>query len=412
MSDHLTEQSARAYARGQLEDAGIVACDEHLASCDSCRDLADVTTTAQRVHLLDAVTSDRFDRHLAYDRMAAACDAATLTTEESRHLEECADCGDLVTELSAVRDEIAVRTDPGRVLPFARQQQRARWMPLSLVASLVLLVSALLVWSAGRQRNAVGNAASRRVAPQRQVTTTVRPAAIEQLRDGNRVVTFDREGNVSGLPAASAATISTLQQLFIGSLPVGPVAQLNSRPGVMLGASGEPAIAVLVAPVGTVVRDQRPTFRWRLGDDAGMPVSIGVYDREFNRVAGSAKTTGSKWKCSTSLRRGEVYRWQITIHYGGREVVVPSPPSPEARFKVLSEQELREIDRVEQLEATSHLMAGAAYLNAGLLDDAERELRALADANPGSAVASRLLASLRRAREPQLPLPITTKAAQ
>ena len=390
----------------------IVALDEHLATCQPCRDLVDVVIGPRRLHLLDALASDRFDRHLMYDRLAAACDGATLTAEESNHLDGCTDCGELLAELSTVRDEIKARADPDRVLPFARPQHGARWIPRALAASLLLFVSALAIWFANRQRSVDLNSVSHPVASQRNGTMTVTKTATEQLRDGDLVVTFDREGHVSGLRDASASTTETLQQLLKGSLQIRSIASLQSPAGLMLGAPGQPQGAVLLSPMGIVVRSRRPTFQWQRGEEAGLPVSIGVYDHEFNLVAGSAKVLRSKWECSTSLRRGEVYRWQITLRHGGRELIVPSPPSPEARFQVLSEPALAEIERVERSHANSHLMVGAAYVNAGLLDDAEREFRAFADANPSSSQAGQLLASLREARDRQIPLPITTKAAQ
>ena len=276
MNDHLTERTAAAYAGGQLSDAEIVALDEHLASCQPCRDLAEVTITARRLHFLDALVSDRFDRHLMYDRLAAACDGATLSDDEWSHLAGCADCGDLLAELSTVRDEIKAKADPDRILPFARQQHGARWIPRALAASLLLFVSALAIWFEGRQLGVDRNSVSHRAASQRQGTMTVATTATKQLRDGDRVVTFDRDGHVSGLPAPSASTTATLQQLLKGSLQIRSIAPLQSPVGLMLGEPGQPQGAVLLSPVGTVVRSRRPTFQWQTGEEAGVP-RLGLY---------------------------------------------------------------------------------------------------------------------------------------
>jgi hypothetical protein len=53
----------------------------------------------------------------------------------------------------------------------------------------------------------------------------------------------------------------------------------------------------------------------------------------------------------------------------------------------------------EQSYSKSHLVRGVLFARVGLLDDAERELRALAAANPRSAVARKLLASVTALRK-------------
>jgi hypothetical protein len=49
--------------------------------------------------------------------------------------------------------------------------------------------------------------------------------------------------------------------------------------------------------------------------------------------------------------------------------------------------------------AGSHLTIGLLYAQAGLLDDAERELQALLRANPQSTLAQKLLRSVRAKRK-------------
>jgi hypothetical protein len=66
--------------------------------------------------------------------------------------------------------------------------------------------------------------------------------------------------------------------------------------------------------------------------------------------------------------------------------------SPPASLIIVAEAS--EADRLERLPA-SHLVRGVLYANAGLLDDAERELAALSAQNPNSEVADRLLKQIR-----------------
>jgi hypothetical protein len=94
----------------------------------------------------------------------------------------------------------------------------------------------------------------------------------------------------------------------------------------------------------------------------------------------------------------------------GSSVVAPAPPKPEARFRVL------DAGRAEALAAArmggSHLAAAVVLADAGLADDARKELAALRDANPGSGLAQQLYESLEQPAPLQLPSPTTTKPAQ
>ncbi len=63
---------------------------------------------------------------------------------------------------------------------------------------------------------------------------------------------------------------------------------------------------------------------------------------------------------------------------------------------------------------SSHLARGVLYAHGGLVDEAERELEQVVAANPGSAAARSLLASVRswRPGPPQPPSPTITNGAQ
>jgi hypothetical protein len=79
----------------------------------------------------------------------------------------------------------------------------------------------------------------------------------------------------------------------------------------------------------------------------------------------------------------------------GTEIKSPVQPAPEARFKVLERMKEDELKRAESSYANSHLVLGTLYAQAGLLNDAEREFRALLAANHKSTVAQKLLRDVR-----------------
>jgi hypothetical protein len=101
------------------------------------------------------------------------------------------------------------------------------------------------------------------------------------------------------------------------------------------------------------------------------------------------------------LARGRTYLWQVTALAGGRRITAPAPPAPEARFEVAGAEVLATVEARRAQAAASHLVAVIALVEAGLLDEAETEVAALAVDNPGSPEVDRLresLAALRQVR--------------
>jgi hypothetical protein len=91
--------------------------------------------------------------------------------------------------------------------------------------------------------------------------------------------------------------------------------------------------------------------------------------------------------------------WQVRALRGDEAIVAPAPPAPEARFRVLSQAEAARLADLRGRYADFHLVRGILLAQAGSLDEAERELASLVEANPGIAGAQRLLDSLREQRK-------------
>jgi hypothetical protein len=169
--------------------------------------------------------------------------------------------------------------------------------------------------------------------------------------------------------------------------------------GDIVRGGDTPAFSV-VAPAGTAVLTDRPTFRWSAfrGADA---YTVAVYDPDLNPVAESGRVMGTTWQPRRPLRRAILYRWEVTALKGTEELAkAPSPPAPDARFQVVSQQKARELEGARRAHRGSHLVLGVLYAEAGLLDDAERELAALQQANSGSDLARDLLVQVRALRKP------------
>jgi hypothetical protein len=125
---------------------------------------------------------------------------------------------------------------------------------------------------------------------------------------------------------------------------------------------------------------------------------VEVYDDKFNQVASSPQLDSNKWTVQMPLTRGVVYSWQVKAIKDGREFVSPRPPSPQAKFHILDKGKAIEISQARRTYASSHLTMGLLYAQAGLLDEAEQEFRALQKANPGSALVRMLLGQVQKPR--------------
>jgi hypothetical protein len=213
-------------------------------------------------------------------------------------------------------------------------------------------------------------------------------------------VTLDEDGGLAGLPALSPADEASIRAALETGRLEAPrfLAGLVAQPGTLLGGDSGADSFTLVEPTGTAVETDRPTLRWGRLEGASS-YTVAVFDARLDPVATSPALTGTEWTVPKDLERGQDYSWQVTARKGGREVTAPAPPAPEARFRVLDEALAGEVRRARQLYAGSHLVLGLIHARAGLLPEAERELHALADVNPGSPVARTLLQQVQALRK-------------
>ena len=227
-----------------------------------------------------------------------------------------------------------------------------------------------------------------------------RAGTVLALRDQGGLVTLNDQGRLGGFGELSKSwqrlVTSALREGAVRS-PVTPTA-LRGRFSVLLGSSGDDVPAKIIGPLDTVVESDRPLFRWRAERDAAS-YTVAIFDLQFNTVAQSGPLSTTEWKPPAPLQRGNTYKWQLTLMCGSKEVVLPAPPAPEATFKVLERSKADELKRAREMNPDSHLLMGVLYARAGLIDEAEQELRALVEANPKSRTALRLLRSVQKRQQ-------------
>lgn len=431
MIPHLSTQRAEEYRQRVLPEGELLAVDSHLAACEECRQLVGAEIEMETVvsnfhHRLVSDVSAIGSDHLSYEQVENFVDGKLKKNERDAlqiHLEVCESCAEEADDLRAFRSELRGLTtqQSARVgMPSFTQKLRALAQPNrfffrpALVGGLAVLliagsVALLLVWRA-----------SRRSDPALQATSPVREASPEptapgaaptpspqqdltpderfviSLSDGGKRVTVDVNGNVDGLgPLTDTSTQAVRRALTTGKVAVPDLSELIGVKGRLMGTSDESAFS-LMNPIGTVTRHTRPTLRWRPLTGA-TSYTVAVLDGSYNVVTTSPPLTTTSWTPTIELDRGRVYSWQVTSLKDGKPHLSPAATEPEARFKVLDKAIVDELISVEKT-GNSHLVRGTMYARAGLLDDAEKELRALLAANSNSQIARELLQSVRTKR--------------
>ena len=398
MSDHISTQLLEGYIQRRLEAAELLALDDHLSTCPACREMWRKTNprVAELLTLRGSleVADEAAPTHLSGEELAiyaaGGLDEIDRELAES-HFEVCPQCAAQAQRLMTATSSPSSLRD--RFLPA----------PLSLrlagaVAMLALLILVFALWLRGQKEGSaiVGGPA----APSPSISHSPTQSSPEAppvkillaLNDGAGAITLDSQGNFVGLDSLSPPD----QQRVKAALETGEVQisktikELRESSAPNMGGSSGGALG-LIGPTGAVVEDRRPTFRWLpLNGATSYQITITDPAAGYKEVISSPQLQGRKWTVDRPLERGRVYTWQITARAVDGEV-----KSPEAKFKVLDPAAAGALARVKKIYAGRRLAMGLLYAEAGLLDDAERELKALVVANPQSPIAKSLWLDLR-----------------
>jgi hypothetical protein len=419
----------------------MLALDEHLTTCAACRgqmrvalSLADAPARLQNGLMIVENEGDHLASSQLHAYLRDQLDAVDRELAES-HLDFCENCqsrlGEIRRTMQSVNAPVAIsavrQPDSSkwfrRLLPgWLREMLAGGTQPplLALRVAGAMALLALLAW--GVWRWLVPGGKLQQLAGGPSPTATVEkklpqpPPATQVLAidDGGGQVTLDAQGNVAGIESLSTAQ----QQAIKTALANGQVeiprslAELKGTGSNLMGRSNhDPAQAwasspaTLLSPLAEVILENRPTLRWKpLAGADGYIVTINNPAANFSEVAASPKLTATRWTPPRALPRGRLYTWQVTAFVKDasrteREVTAPAPEAAEAKFRVLGQAETDEVEQGRQLYAGRHLTLGLLYTRFGLLKEAERELQALAAANPNAEIAGLLLRDLRVKRQ-------------
>lgn len=404
MTAHLNNEQIRGYHQQTLPTAELLDVSQHLGGCEACR--ARITPQTEVSSAIKAfqqrIRSGAGPLHLTYEEIEAFVDGtmAALDRESvESHTRECGSCAEDVQGILALRREL----EHPRTITSPSNRWAAFWnsllgwrggLVLAAAACAVILMVALRT-PAGQNRNIADVA-------QQGAKVSVSPAQPSPtgsiIRDGTRVFTVSESGRIEGLPIVAEADRAVLEKALVEKRvdTAASLSDLTAKSGVLLGSPAEVPRGKLLAPLATVVETERPVFRW--APISGATFHVSVYDSGYNLVASSGSLVGTEWQIPKPLRRGTRYSWQLNVRQNDNEYTLPAPPAPEARFRVLSGADEAGLAQTRSASGESHFVLGILYARAGLLDQADQELRALRDQNPQSKDVADLLASVEQQR--------------
>ncbi len=424
--EHLTQKQVEDYSRNNLPATELLAVSDHLDECGLCQRRIEAGLNGDGAFFAlhdEALGEDSLaSAHLTVDQTAEYVDK-NLSGETLQlvvdHLSSCEQCAPAVEDLRAFRNEIAPSLDrefrPVETPVSTGSSWRERFVSLfrispvpafggAALAVILLLFIGWIVWRMPREerREEVVVVPSPSLQPTPAPVPSVQPEpvpVVAQLNDGAGVVGLDQEGKLSGADDLPAGYQDLLKKALSGQR-IEKSSQLQglTRPPSALMGSNDPAREFsVIEPGGNVLMNDRPTFRWSKMEGATGYV-VEVYDEQFKLVSSSPQVADFSWTAPQALPRGHVYSWQIKAIKDGQEITSPRPPAPQAKFRVLDQAKANELTRAKRAYGSSHLMLGMLYAEAGLLKEAEAELRLLRRANPDSEVARNLLRQIQAIR--------------
>ncbi|HYM00899.1 MAG TPA: hypothetical protein VEZ90_18220 [Blastocatellia bacterium] len=432
MSEHISNERIDGYQQGRLGPDELLSVGEHLAECAACRELmVDAGHLQEAVSAvareLEAATGEH-PAHLSPEQIAAYVDDRlddAALKEADTHLEVCSGCYVELMELRRLKPIIDsfIPREPGQSRWLASGGKphlsspswvRRQAAQVAAVAMLLFIFMAAL-WLRrevtrlnGRivelqQRNdalqaRVSETKDKKQAESQGMTDALRPSSpiVVALNDGEGVITLDRHGHLDGFKSLPGDYEQLIKAALVNQRVQPPrlIAGLLSKPEALLGPTDNRERFSLISPISRVIETDRPVFRWKALEGASS-YYVTVRNSSSKEAIVSPMVSGTDWTPPGRLVRGALYAWEVTALREGKELTVPIAPMPQARFYVLEQRKLDELNQARRKYAGSQLMLGILYVRAGLLDQAEQSFESLVAANPDSVTAKRLLRNLK-----------------
>ena len=435
MTIHLSAEQIEKYVGRRLSRAESALVNEHLFGCEGCyQQFLDVFQVRRGFPLeidLDELAGLK-DWHLQGEELKAYVqggmdelhlDHATL------HLKACAWCREEVSHFSEFTDKLEYYLSK-RHAPLKQPGGRSRyfpkigaipiaWSPVRLASAaaliLLLLFSATLVWSVlgikPQQEDVIAYESSKEGSAV-QATDSPKPP---QLSQPDTSIKSDHTFDPQAKPGGPNSQVSDIQasvdrrkegkdqrdveaSLLAENLVMPSVIEEFDRaPVVLRGDDNKSESFNVTSPYNTVISGDQPTFSWTALAGASSYV-VYVYDTNLNLIQTSEPLTKTQWLIPSRLNRGVVYTWIVTAQKEGKEVLAPALPA-RAEFRILEQSEWAKLRNLIE-NTQSGAARGVLYAKAGLLDEAEQELKAHLNNHSADKSAIKLLKTIISWRKP------------
>jgi hypothetical protein len=408
---HLTEEQIFNYRKLGADELSVA--ENHLAVCENCRNrLYELENKKDRSESFRSYFQPVQSDHLLFEQLKAYIDGEVDATDQEiieSHLSICNQCkldADDLRETSQDLSSPQISRKPSfgkQVLFLWRSPEYSaafKTISLAAAAAFIALLAGLIFTepksdfvaklNEAQQQNQklqekVRELETKNKNLEQQIPETASKPLLLSLLDGKSRIEMDQSGNLYGTGSYPDNYRKEIQEVLAKGSLQNPawLTDLGSTATIRGGTNTEMKQFGVLSPVGIVVESDRPTFQWTALKGANH-FQVKVFDNKFQYAAGSTKVETLTWTPEKSLERGKFYSWKVDAFTENGIVTAPLMPAPEAKFKILEENKFRELQKIRVQTPDSHLLKAIAYTDAGLVQEASKELEELRKANPDS----------------------------
>ena len=366
---HLTEDQVHRYLEKRLTRTERLLVSEHLSACAQCRTQVTLNPDFQRfatdgISALTGATGKRKAYRLPFRRLTGT---ERLAVDMRVHL-----CPSMVADgqrNEAMEPQWTISLE--RMGSLWRRVFRGRNWGLMTGAAAATAVLLVVVW--------FGQFPGER-------------SGLLTIRDADKILKIGAHGIVGSYLSRSAESLQLNAELARmvnqGEITTPrAILALRGEPSQVKGSAPTNDVRKMQCPVGTAIDTATPVFQWAARSKAtGYVVSVTANDRTGREVARSevipasdAETSLYHWRLpeSTPLERGETYRWHVIALVNDNGAHLTTNDESAGKFSVLSKNESENLAALKANAGGSQLVAGLLDLQAGLLDDAEKQFDGL-----------------------------------
>jgi hypothetical protein len=299
---------------------------------------------------------------------AVGCEACSRILGEVRSLGRMA--RDVRAQFDAEPEDLSGdELEELREFRRAMQPRRRRWIPYAIAASIAGIAVAIAVTVPRLDRDPVVPAPP----PRHTVVVPPKPSPAPVAKPERRPEW-----------AAWVADVQARRALPIPAV----LASLRAGKTRLRGEGDEDDLRL--SPDRAVVTTTRPPFQWSAREGTHYRVIL----RNGDAIVESGDLSEPHWTPPRDLPRGREYQWQVELTLGDVRSIYPKAPEPPARFRVLEQRALDEIEEARTRHPDDALLQAVILAHHGLRTETLATLDRLE--RQDAALAADLRASLRR----------------